>query len=74
MPDGPYATPDETAVLRMLGESGSPAQAARDLFARLEMLEAWADELEHRALLDVSAPSDAEAVGARPTTATETQA
>ena len=64
MPDGPYATPDEAAVLRMLDESGTPAQAARDLFSRLEMLEAWAEELEHRALLHGADSSDAETAGA----------
>ena len=49
MPDGPYATPDEERVLRMIDASGSPQDAGRNLIARLEALEAAVAALEARA-------------------------
>ena len=49
MPDGPYATPDEERVLRMIDTSGSPQEAGRNLIARLEALEAAVAALEARA-------------------------
>ena len=55
MPDGPYATPDEERVLRMIDTSGSPQDAGRDLIARLEALEAAVAALEARVQPEPSA-------------------
>jgi hypothetical protein len=49
MPDGPYATPDEERVLRMIDTAGSPQDAGRSLIARLEALEAAVAALEAQA-------------------------
>ncbi len=46
MPDGPYLTPDEEGLLRMLRESGSPEMAGQSLIQRLEALEAAVAALE----------------------------
>lgn len=46
MPDGPYPTPDEERLMRMLHESGSPEAAGATLVARLAALEAAVAALE----------------------------
>ncbi len=46
MPDGPFATPDEQRLMRMLAEAGTPQGAAAGLLSRLEALEALAAEVE----------------------------
>lgn len=48
MPDGPYATPDEERLMRMLHFAGSPEEAGQNLLARLEAFEAAVAELEAR--------------------------
>ena len=46
MPDGPYPTPDEENVLRMIREAGSPQSAGASLVDRLMALEAAVAALE----------------------------
>jgi len=46
MPDGPYPTPDEERLMRMLHDSGSPEAAGATLVARLAALEAAVAALE----------------------------
>jgi hypothetical protein len=49
MPHGPYLTPDEEKLMRMLRQSGgSPQGAAESLLERLEALEAAVADLEQR--------------------------
>jgi hypothetical protein len=68
MPDGPYLTPEESALMRMLRESGGPEQAGSSLVARLEALEAAVAaleeaahrEAEEKAAAERSSVSDAE--------------
>ena len=49
MPHGPYLTPDEEKLMRMLRQSGgSPQGAAENLLERLEALEAAVADLEQR--------------------------
>jgi len=58
MPDGPYLTPEEESLARMLHESGSPAAAGQDLLRRLEALEAVAAALEAAEQADQEANPD----------------
>jgi hypothetical protein len=46
MPDGPFPTPDEERLMRMLHQSGSPEAAGAMLVARLAALEAAVASLE----------------------------
>ena len=55
MPDGPYATPDEERLMRMLQAAGSPEDAGLHLLARLEALEAAVAALEARGEADAEA-------------------
>jgi len=57
MPDGPYATPDEERLLRMLRAAGTPEDAGQNLLARLEALEASVAALQARAEPDEEAAS-----------------
>lgn len=50
MPDGPFPTPDEERVLRMVARAGSPEGAADSLIARLQALEEAVAALEAAAL------------------------
>jgi hypothetical protein len=52
MPDGPYPTPDEERLMRMLHESGTPEAAGATLIARLEALEAAVAALEAAAQVE----------------------
>lgn len=56
MPDGPYATPDEERLLRMLRHAGTPEEAGQNLLARLEALEAAVAGLEPRPEAEAEAP------------------
>lgn len=58
MPDGPFMTPEEGRMMRMMLESGSPADAARDLISRLEQLEAAVAELESAATQPAAEPAE----------------
>ena len=49
MPDGPYLTPDEESLQRMLAEGGTPEGAAWSLIGRLEALEEAVASLEAQA-------------------------
>jgi hypothetical protein len=40
MPDGPYLTPDELTLQRMLSTAATPEAAGRSLIERLQALEA----------------------------------
>jgi hypothetical protein len=46
MPDGPYVTPDEETLLRMIRNAGSPQSAGASLIDRLAALEAAVAALE----------------------------
>jgi len=60
MPDGPYATPDEQALMRMINQAGSPQAAGQSLVERLEALEAAVAELE-RSCVEQAADEASEA-------------
>lgn len=61
MPDGPYATPDEERLMRMLHAAGSPEDAGQHLLARLEALEAAVAALEARGESEAEAAPASEA-------------
>jgi len=60
MPDGPYATPDEERLLRMLRSAGTPEDAGQNLLARLEALEAAVAALETHAPPAEDAPESSD--------------
>lgn len=60
MPDGPFPTPDELALGRMIRNAGSPETAGRSLIERLEALEAAVDALERSAREEVEENAEAE--------------
>jgi hypothetical protein len=67
VPHGPYLTPDEEKLMRMLRQSGgSPQGAAENLLERLEALEAAVADLEQRGDEAPAIEPDAPDAGAAP--------
>ena len=70
MPDGPYLTPDEETLVRMIREAGSSGSAGASLVDRLTALEAAVAALESTlpaAPTDGAPSGDSPAETVRPT-------
>ena len=65
MPDGPYLTPDELTLQRMLSSAPTPEAAGRSLIERLQALEAAVAAVEQ------SAAAEADGDAAEPESAAE---